>query len=395
MQKDMPALEREAFAWLDGHFDEAVGFWKVLVETESPFWNKEAVDRAVTRLAAYAEENGLSVRRRACKTTGDGLVISAGPMECGTRSIALMAHLDTVHEIGAFGSPAVRIDDGWMTGPGAGDCKGGAVLALYTLLALRQAGYAGTPLKLLFVGNEEGGRPETENFLPAELCGCEALFNCETGREHDIVTSRKASIGAIFTISGSAGHVGNLTAPPASAIHAAARKILYLESLSDYENRTFSCGEITGGSVFTSVPASCTFKVNCRIRSADDIEWLKSTLLATAEREDAPGTTATVRLTGNIIPMSPSPANDALFTRFNAAARSLGYPGYSAVHSGGGSDASYAVMQDVPVICATGVLASGAHTTTERANIESLRERARIHIRTILSMPESGTDVPR
>ena len=55
-----------------------------------------------------------------------------------------------------------------------------------------------------------------------------------------------------------------------------------LESLSDYENHTFSCGEISGGSVFTSVPASCSFKVNCRIRSGEEIEWLRDTLAETA-----------------------------------------------------------------------------------------------------------------
>ncbi|MDO4573247.1 MAG: M20/M25/M40 family metallo-hydrolase [Clostridia bacterium] len=386
----MREIERTAFAYLDEHFDEAVAFWKSLAEAESPFFNKGAVDRCVELAAAYAASRGLYLRRCPCAATGNGLIVSTEPLEPGARSIALMAHLDTVHEIGAFGSPAVRISDGWMTGPGVGDCKGGAVMALYTLLALRHAGYAAWPLKLILVGNEEGGRPEEENFLPGELEGCAALFNCETGRAHDIVTSRKASIGAVFTVSGAAGHVGNLDAPPASAIHAAAQKILALESLSDYENRIFSCGEIRGGSVFTSVPASCAFKVNCRIRSAEDIGWLKSTLAEIAAREDAPGTETTLRLTGNIVPMSPSPANEALFARFDEATRSLGYEGWRAVHSGGGSDASYAVMQRVPVICATGVLAEGAHTLGERANMESLRTRARIHIRTILDMPADG-----
>ncbi len=389
----MHNMEEAAFAYLDAHFEEAVALWKALVEAESSFFEKEAVDRTVSLMAEYAAKNGLTVRRLPCETTGDGLVISVDSCTDYTNGVALMAHLDTVHAVGAFGSPAVRMEDGWMHGPGAGDCKGGAVMALYTLLALRHAGYSARPLKLIFVGNEEGGRPEEENFLPAELAGSDMLFNCETGREHGIVTSRKASVGAIFTVSGTAGHVGNLTAPPASAIHAAAKKILALESLSDYENHTFSCGEISGGSVFTSVPASCTFKVNCRIRSGEDIEWLRDTLAETAAQEDAPGTTATVRMTGNCTPMSPSAGSDALFQRFDAATRSLGYDGWEAIHSGGGSDASYAVMLHIPAICATGVLTTGMHTTEERANVEDLRKRARIHIRTILDLPAGGNPV--
>lgn len=386
----MSDVEGTAFAYIDEHFDEAVSFWKKLVETESPFWNKLAVDRTVSFMEEYASSMGLSVRRCPSATTGDGLVVMSDPKESYEHGVALSAHLDTVHEIGAYGPTPVRVEDGWMYGPGTGDCKGGAVMALYILLALRHAGYSTRPLKLIFVGNEEGGRPEVENYIPAELTGSDVLFNCETGQEHGIVTSRKASIGAIFTVRGTARHVGDVSSQPASAIHSAARKILSLESLSDYENRTFSCGEIRGGSIFTSVPAECTFKVNCRIRSADDIEWLKRILKETALREDAPNTTATVRLTGNIIPMSPSSENDALFARFDEATHSLGYERWTATHSGGGSDASYAVMLGIPAICATGVLASGAHTLVERANIEDFRKRARIHIRTILDLPQGS-----
>ena len=223
----MKELEPAAFSCLDQHFDEAVDFWKSLIEVESPFWNKEAVDRAVDLFAHKAESLGLSVRRIPCASTGDGLIVTMEPLFAYTDGIALMAHLDTVHEIGAFGSPAARIDDGWMYGPGSGDCKGGAVMALYTLFALKCAGYRKHPVKLILVGNEEGGRPDEENFLPAELSGSAALLNCETGRADSIVTSRKASVGAVFTVRGTAGHVGNLHAQPASAIRAAAEKILY------------------------------------------------------------------------------------------------------------------------------------------------------------------------
>lgn len=383
------AMEAEAFARFDASFDQATAFWRSLIEKESPFWDKPAVDAAVSFAEEHIRTLGLSCERKRCRTTGDGLIVTSPAFPQGEHGITLMAHLDTVHAIGAFGVPTVREEGGWLYGPGAGDCKGGAVMAIYILHALAEAGYTDRPLQLILVGNEEGGRPEAENFIPEALIGCDALFNCETGRPDDtIVTSRKSSIGALFTVSGKAGHVGNLTQQPASAIRAAIEKIRYLESLSDYDNRVFSCGEITGGSVFTSVPATCTFKVNCRIRSAQDIDWLKQTLLDTAAREDVPGTTATVQLTGNIIPMAPSVGNDALFERFENAAAALGYGPYSAVHSGGGSDASYAVMAGVPVICATGVLSRDWHTLNERACIADMKKRAHIHIKTILDLPE-------
>lgn len=377
-------MQEKAFAYVDAQFEEALSLWKALVEKESPFWNKPAVDDAIAFFFARCKAEGLYVRRIHCATTGDGIVVSNVPEALYKHGIAFMAHLDTVHEIGSFGTPAVITREGWLHGPGVGDCKGGAVMALYTMLALHRSGYVTRPLKLLIVGNEEGGRPDAENYIPAELAGSDMLFNCETGMDGAIVTSRKASVGAIFSVRGKAAHVGHLSTTPASAIREAAHKILALEQLSDYQAHVFSCGEIQGGTIFTSVPDTCTFKVNCRIRAAEDADWLRGQLAQIASKTYVPGTTTTVSFTGNFLPMAASAANDELFARFCAASERLGYGTLQPLHSGGGSDASYAVQLGIPTICATGVIAQGAHTLEERAQIESLRQRARIHIHTIL-----------
>lgn len=76
----MKELETAAFSCLEQHFDEAVDFWKSLIEVESPFWNKEAVDRAVDLFAQKAESLGLSVRRIPCASTGDGLIVTMEPL---------------------------------------------------------------------------------------------------------------------------------------------------------------------------------------------------------------------------------------------------------------------------------------------------------------------------
>jgi glutamate carboxypeptidase len=385
---EIESKQQIAFNYIDTHFEEAVSLWKTIVAMESPFWEKKAVDEVCSYLIQWCTQNGLHACRRYCETTGDGLVVSTQSTNLYRHGIALMAHIDTVHKIGAFGSNPVLEKDGWLYGPGVGDCKGGAVMALYTLLALRESGYTQRPVKLILVGNEEGGRPNNENFLPDELCGSDALFKCETGVNGKIVTSRKASIGAVFTVHGESGHVGHLIDTPANAIREAAYKILELENHSDYKDFIFSCGEIQGGTVFTSVPDKCTFKVNCRIRSKESIPVLEQILTQVAAKSHIPGTTSKVQLTGNIVPMAASSKNNALFAQFDRASRALGYGAFEPVHSGGGSDASYAVMLDIPAICSTGVIAENAHTLRERANIESLRMRAKTHILTILNLAD-------
>lgn len=53
----------------------------------------------------------------------------------------LLAHMDTVHAIGAFGTEILTEDENFFYGPGVFDCKGGIVIALYVMKTLAETGY--------------------------------------------------------------------------------------------------------------------------------------------------------------------------------------------------------------------------------------------------------------
>ena len=71
--------------------------------------------------------------------------------------IALSGHMDTVHPIGIFGSPAVRREGDRLYGPGTMDCKGGIVAGLLAMDALARSGYTDRPVMMLLQSNEEIG----------------------------------------------------------------------------------------------------------------------------------------------------------------------------------------------------------------------------------------------
>lgn len=66
-----------------------------------------------------------------------------------------MAHLDTVHKMGVFGRPPVRIEGDTIFRPGVVDCKGGAVEALLVLEALNGSQVPHHPVRVLFTTDEE------------------------------------------------------------------------------------------------------------------------------------------------------------------------------------------------------------------------------------------------
>ena len=72
--------------------------------------------------------------------------------------VVFSGHLDTVHPVGSFGSPAVRLQDGKIYGPGVADCKGGIVASLLAMHALRDVGVSYDSVKLK--DSLDGGRGE-------------------------------------------------------------------------------------------------------------------------------------------------------------------------------------------------------------------------------------------
>lgn len=379
--------ERECMIqYIDSVEEEMIEFWKDLVRLESNSYCKEGVDAVGRTLAAFCENKlGYHVRYEKDSVYGNCLAACSCPFEEFHNGIVLSAHMDTVHKAGYF-DPVIRQDETYLYGPGAGDCKGGIVMALTTALALKAIGYHKRPIKLLFSADEEIGSPVGRRFYPVELLGCDYMFNAESGFREKIVTGRKASLIAIYQITGVGAHIGYLTEKPKSAIREAAMKLLMLEDASDYENLVFCGGVISGGNVATSVPSQCRLEVNVRIKDGSYVAEAVRILQDAANRTFVPGTSCELEIKGKMFPMCACEANEKLCAAFSAAAQSLGFDPFVGAFVGGASDAAYASELGIPVICATGPVVDFQHTLNERVMTATMAQRAKIHAQTILSL---------
>ncbi len=379
--------EREQMIrYIDSIEDEMIAFWKELVCLESNSYCKESVDAVGQTLAAFCQNKlGYHVRFETDPVYGNCLAACSCPFENYHNGIVLSAHMDTVHKTGYF-DPVISQDETYLYGPGAGDCKGGIVMALTTAMALKAIGYEKRPVKLLFAADEEIGSPVGRRFYPVELQGCDYMFNAESGFREKLVTGRKASLIAIYNITGVGAHIGYLTEKPKSAIREAAMKLLMLEDSSDYENLVFCGGVISGGNVATSVPSQCRLEVNVRIKDGNYVEEAVRILKEAADKTFVPGTTCQLEIKGKLFPMNACEANEKLCKAFSEASESLGFGSFVGAFVGGASDAAYASELGIPVICATGPVVDFQHTRNERVMTASMAQRAKIHVQTILSL---------
>jgi len=383
-----PKQQERMLRFIDSHEEEMLHLWRQLVLIESPSHHKAGVDAVGQVLAEFCTRRlGYHLRWLEDETYGNCLAACSCAFEDYKNGVAISAHMDTVHALGSF-DPVLEEDETYLYGPGAGDCKGGVVMALMTALALKEIGYDKRPVKLLFAADEESGGPTGAVFYPRELAGSEVMFNTESGFRDKIITGRKASLIAVYEIKGESAHIGYLADRPKSAVREAAMKLLALEDASDYHMLTFVGGVMEGGTVATSVPGSCRLEVNVRIRDDSAVEKAVGILKQVAETTYVPGTTCRLEIRGNRVPMSERPENLWLCRRFSRASEELGYAPYEPFFSGGASDAAYASAMGIPVICASGPVVDFQHTRRERVLKASMAERAKVHTKVIVELPD-------
>lgn len=385
----------EVEKYIKEHNDEFIAFWKSLSEIESPSAYKAGVDEAGRYVKAFALKYGLFGDIIDFEKAGASLYFKE---EAKTGSpILIMAHLDTVHEVGSFPKPTVYEKDGWLYGPGVFDCKGGVAVALLAVAALRANGYKDRGIRLFFTGDEEVGHKDSDRgeAIVNASDGCAAVFNCESGPlDGRLAIARKTAHNIRLCIKGVGAHSGADPEKGRSAILEAAYKIIKIDALSDiFGTGTIVYSALTkGGSVVNAIPEMAEITVSMRYRDVDDAKKKLKKIHEICETPDVEGTHITMEDSGELdLPMLPVKANEETYKRFIKAETELGIPQGKSYFAGGGSDATIVSHAGVPVVCQTGVRGENHHTLRERALISSLQERALILAKTIMDFPDDNT----
>lgn len=369
------------FALIEELSPAYVQFWKEICEIETPSYDKAALDTLADKLEAHAKALGCSVYREAFEKAGDCLRVDL-PGDESRQPIVMMAHMDTVHEKGAFGPETVILKDGILYGPGVNDCKNGITMSMLLLEAFQKSGYPHPPIRVLYTSDEEisarlSGKQGIE-FFEKQAAGAKAVLNCESGTEGKLVVGRKGIGNLKLEIAGKAAHAGGSYFDGASAVREAAHKILAMEALSQPGGNTFNCGVVRGGTRTNIVPEACIIEVDIRSLEVQSMEEAIEQVRQIAEHTYVEGTSCTMTIRSIRPPMEPTPANRALLERINALAAELGMEPMEGMISGGGSDAAYTTRMGIPTICSIGPCGWDVHTVRERSDVATLPVRAKL-----------------
>ena len=307
----------------------------------------------------------------------------------------LIGHLDTVFEASSAFQKFVRQGD-MATGPGVSDMKGGDVVILYALKALKAAGVLdeGRYIVALIGDEEKSGSPKA--ISRAHLI--DAAKSCDVGLGFEYATSlnaatvaRRGSSGWMLTVTGERAHSSMIfsEAVGSGAIFEAARILTgFHEQLTGEQYVTFNPGVIAGGTevdyeaslnagrVFgkTNVVAqSVVVQGGLRTLSREQEARARAAMRAIATQNNLPKTSAEITFSDGYPAMAPTDGNQRLLALLSQTSEDLGYGPVTAFDPGkrGAADISF-VADYVDALDGIGIEGRGAHALNEEIDLNTL-----------------------
>ena len=379
---------------------------ETLVNQNSGSLNLPGVEKVGQMMRAELEPLGFAVEWIDMKATGRaGHIVARHSGNGKGKRLLLIGHLDTVFELD---SPFQR----WTRkgneaeGPGAGDDKGGMVVIVAALRAMKAAGtLKQADITIVLTGDEEDSGTPLEiarrDLIAAGKIADVALdfegLSIDGGPDapRDMgVVARRGSMSWSVTARATPGHSSSVFSAAAGygAIYELARIIdSFRRELTD-DKLTYNVGLVGGGQTATldkdRIRLDATGKTNIIAATAVARGDLRALTPAQVERTQAkmrtivaahlPGTKATIEFDADAYPpMAPTAGNRALLAALNRVNADLGLGAQAELDplKRGAGDISF-VAADVDGLVGLGPASRGDHAPGETVDIASIFRQA-------------------
>jgi glutamate carboxypeptidase len=348
------------------------------VRCESPSHVKSAVDECAAMAAREWRRRGAKVRilRQAQRGNHVRAEIWDGAGRANGQ-IMVLGHTDTVYPLGTLAKMPFRVGQGRAWGPGTFDMKGGIVLALHAVDALRALGIQPTKrFVFLWTSDEEIGSESSRRAIEQEARRSDAVLVLEPsfGRDGRLKTQRKGVGGAEIIVTGRSAHAGIDPEKGVNAVHELALQIARLMDMNDPRRGiTVQTTVVGGGTITNVVPEDARAMVDIRYSRAADVPRINRQLRAL--RPILKGARVEVRGGADRPPLERTAAVRKLFGVAQELMQEMGLP-LGEASTGGGSDGSFTAALGVPTLDGLGAVGDGAHSPREHVVISKLPERA-------------------
>jgi glutamate carboxypeptidase len=390
--------EKKLTSTIDANNADALKLLEQVVNVNSGSMNFEGVKKVGEIFKAKLDALGFQTKwidGKAFNRAGHlvGYHINKGP----GKTLLLIGHLDTVFELTSSFQTFTMLNESTATGPGVSDMKGGDVIMIYALEALKQNGLLkNMNVIVVMTGDEElSGRPlelSKKDLIEAAKTADIALgFEDGASDPKTAVVSRRSSSGWELNVTGVPAHSSQIftTDIGAGAIFEASRILnSFYEKLSSEKDLTFNPGMILGGSDITSdkvLDGGSAFGkgniVSKQVVVTGDIRAVSPEQLSRAQTimkeivaASLPRTQSKILFDEGYPPLAPTEGNFKLLELYNGVSEDLGFGKVIAVNprKAGAADISFTAGYVDMAMDGLGLPGGFGHTDKEYADLKIL-----------------------
>lgn len=333
----------------------------------------------------------------------------------GAPRVLLIGHLDTVFEPDSPFQSWETLSDSTARGPGVTDMKGGIVVMLLALGALREAGALDDlSFSVVLTGDEEKcGEPVAlarKDLLEA-AAGADAALGFEDGDgdPRTAVIARRGATRWTLRARGNASHSSQIFRDDvgSGAVFEMARVLAaFHDSLAGEPLLTFNPGVLLGGTTvdldLDAGRGTAAGKLNVVAQEAVAAGDLRALTMEQRDRAKSameaivaashPGTSAEIVFDDAYPPLAPSHGNRRLLALYDGASRDLGLGQVEAVDPAraGAADISFTAGLVGAALDGIGLMGRGGHTVEETADLRTLPSQAKRAAVLLLRMAADG-----
>ncbi len=384
--------------WSLAHNEEAIALLEESVNINSGSQNIEGVLRVGALFREQLDELGFFTEwiEQPAEFKRAGHLFARHDGQQG-KKILLIGHLDTVFEPDDDFQTFKR-EGSKATGPGTEDMKGGDVVIIYALKALKAVGaLQNTQIVVAMTGDEEStGKPVSISRKALIEAGqwADIALGFEAGIDYDgqewATIARRSSSAWCLEVTGRQAHSSGIfdEKSGAGAIFEAARILnSFYNELREEEYLTFNAGTILGG---TDVEAGCSdssgtafgktnviprrvvIRGGMRTISAEQLERTRVNMQRIVA-DHLPVTSASISFTDSYPAMSPTEGNRELHSRLSEINQQLGRGPMPILDPSrrGAADISF-VAPYTDGLAGMGLYGSGGHTPDEAVDLDSI-----------------------
>lgn len=393
--------EKKIVASVDAHHQEALKLLEEVVNINSGSMNFEGVKKVGMIFKSKLDALGFDTKWVEGKAWGRSGHLVAEHKGKG-KTMLLIGHLDTVFELTSPFQSFKMVNDSTMSGPGVGDMKGGDVVIVQAMQALKDAGtLKDMNIIIVMTGDEElSGRPLSlarKDLIEAAKAADIAIgFEDGDGNPKTAVVARRSSSGWELKVEGVPAHSSQVFTKEigAGAIYEAARIINgFYEALSDEQNLTFNPGmilggtsvehdkEMDGGSAYgkSNIVAKQTIVTgDIRAISPEQLKKTQEVMREIVSRH-RPQTKAEISFGEGYPPLAPVAGNYELLDYFSKVSNDLGFGNVRAVNprDAGAADISFTAPFVEMAMDGLGPGSAGGHTVNETADPRTISMQAK------------------